>query len=124
MWLLVSPHTDIVSVHLATDVECGLIGGDKSFYETILKVLRPANSIKVFVVFLGPRANAELLPNFHVALHDSHAALPMVTLNISLYTNVTLTFDFDFGLDHAVHGGYGRGSPTRRRKKVTVKQRN
>jgi hypothetical protein len=28
-----------------------------------------------------PRANAELVPKFHVALHASHAALPMVTLN-------------------------------------------
>jgi hypothetical protein len=59
------------------------------------------------VVFLGPRANA---------LHASHAALPMVTLNISPYTNVTFTFDFDFGLDHPVHGGYGSGSPTPRRR--------
>jgi hypothetical protein len=59
-----------------------------------------------FVVFLGPRANAELVPKFLVALHVSHAALAMVTLKISPYTNVTLTFDFDFGLDHPVHGGY------------------
>jgi hypothetical protein len=51
------------------------------------------------------RANAELVPKFHVALHASHAALPMVTLRISPYTNGTLTFDF--GLDHPVHGGYG-----------------
>jgi hypothetical protein len=55
------------------------------------------------MVFLGPKANAELVPKFHVALHASHAALPMVTLKISPYTNVTLTFDF--GLDHPVHGG-------------------
>jgi hypothetical protein len=34
------------------------------------------------VVFLGPRANAELVPKFHVALHDSHAALSLVTLKI------------------------------------------
>jgi hypothetical protein len=27
------------------------------------------------------RANAELVPKFHVALHASHTALPMVTLN-------------------------------------------
>jgi hypothetical protein len=32
------------------------------------------------VVFLGPRVNAELVPKFHVALHASHAALPMLTL--------------------------------------------
>jgi hypothetical protein len=46
-----------------------------------------------FVVFLGPRANAELVPKSHVALHASHAALPMVTLQISPCTNVALTFD-------------------------------
>jgi hypothetical protein len=55
----------------------------------IRKVLRPANSIKVFPGFLGPRANAELVPKFHVALHASHAALPMVALEISHCTNVT-----------------------------------
>jgi hypothetical protein len=43
------------------------------------------------VVFLGPRANAELVSKFHVALHASHAALPMVTIKIVPYTNVTLT---------------------------------
>jgi hypothetical protein len=79
-------------------------------------VLRPTNSIKVFRGFPWLRANDELVPKFHVALHASHAALPMVTLKISPYTNVTLTFDF--GLDHPVHGGYGWGSPTPRRKKV------
>jgi hypothetical protein len=42
----------------------------------IRKVLRLANSINVFRSFLGPRANAELVPKFHVALHASHAALP------------------------------------------------
>jgi hypothetical protein len=31
------------------------------------------------VVFLDPRANAELVSRLHVALHASHAALPMVT---------------------------------------------
>jgi hypothetical protein len=36
---------------------------------------------------------------------------------------VTLTFDVDFGLDQPVHGGYGWGSPTPRRR-ITVKQRN
>jgi hypothetical protein len=35
------------------------------------------------------------------------AALPMATINISPYTNVTLTFNFNFGLDHPVHAGYG-----------------
>jgi hypothetical protein len=76
------------------------------------------------VVFLGPRTNAELILKVHVALHASHATIPMVILKMWPYTNVILTFDFDFGLDHPVHGGYGLGSPTPRTKKVTVKQRN
>jgi hypothetical protein len=40
---------------------------------------RPTRS-RFPVVFLGLRANVELVPKFHVALHASHAALPMVTL--------------------------------------------
>jgi hypothetical protein len=48
---------------------------------------RPTRS-RFSVVFIGPRANAELV---HVALYASHAALSMVTLKISLCTNVTLT---------------------------------
>jgi hypothetical protein len=32
------------------------------------------------VVLLGPRENAESVPKFHIALHASHAAIPMVTL--------------------------------------------
>jgi hypothetical protein len=48
-----------------------------------------------------------LVTKFHVALHASHAALPMITLKISPCTNATLTSDFDFGLDHPVHWGYG-----------------
>jgi hypothetical protein len=55
--------------------------------------------------FLGPRANAELVPKLHVALYASHVALPMVTLQISPCTNVSLAIDFDFGLDRPVHGG-------------------
>jgi hypothetical protein len=43
---------------------------------------RPTQS-RFAVVFLGLRANAELVPKFHVALHASLAALPMVTLKIS-----------------------------------------
>jgi hypothetical protein len=67
---------------------------------------RPTRS-RFSVVFLGPRANIELVPKFYVALHASHAALPMVTLKISPCTNVTLASDFDIGLDYPVHGGYG-----------------
>jgi hypothetical protein len=48
---------------------------------------RPIQS-RFSMVFLGPRANAELVPKFHVALHASHAALPLKVLS---YTNVTLT---------------------------------
>ena len=34
MWLLGSPDTDIVSAHLATDMECGFIAEDESFYKS------------------------------------------------------------------------------------------
>jgi hypothetical protein len=60
--------------------------------------------LRFSVVFLGSKANAELVPKFHVALHASHAALPMETLKISPYTNVTLNEPYT-------------------EKKVTVKQR-
>jgi hypothetical protein len=43
---------------------------------------RPTRS-RFSVVFHGPRANAETVPKFHVALHASHAALPMITPKIS-----------------------------------------
>jgi hypothetical protein len=59
----------------------------------------------------------------HVALHASHAALRVVTLKLSPCTNVTLTFDFDFGQDHPVHGDMGEGA-LHGEDKVTVKQRN
>jgi hypothetical protein len=36
-------------------------------------------SIKVSVVFFGPRVNVKLEPKFHVPLHASYAALPMAT---------------------------------------------
>jgi hypothetical protein len=52
----------------------------------IRRVLRPANSIKVF---LGLGANAGLVPGFRVALLASGAALPMVALKVSHCTNVT-----------------------------------
>jgi hypothetical protein len=39
---------------------------------------RPTRS-RFSVVFLGPRANAELVPKFHVALHASNAALQILT---------------------------------------------
>jgi hypothetical protein len=35
------------------------------------------------VVFLGPRADAELVSKFHAALHASHAARPMVNIKLS-----------------------------------------
>jgi hypothetical protein len=55
----------------------------------IPKVLRRPTRSRFSVVFLSPRANAELVRKFHVALHASHAALPMVALEISHCTNVT-----------------------------------
>jgi hypothetical protein len=45
-----------------------------------IELERQANSI---MVFLLARANAELVPKFHVSLHASHAALPKVTQKIS-----------------------------------------
>jgi hypothetical protein len=49
------------------------------------------------VVFLCPRANAELVPKFHVALHaSSHAALPIVILKFR--PNVALLVS-DSGVD-------------------------
>jgi hypothetical protein len=48
---------------------------------------RPTRS-RFSVGFLGPRANAELVPKFHVALHASHAAVPMETKYFALiYTS-------------------------------------
>jgi hypothetical protein len=47
----------------------------------------------------------------------------MVRLKISTYSNVTLTFDFDFGLDHFVHGDMGEGALHRKeRKKLSNKE--
>jgi hypothetical protein len=51
---------------------------------------RPTRS-RFSVVFLDPRANAELVPKFHIVLHASHAALPVVPLKILPYTSMTLT---------------------------------
>jgi hypothetical protein len=49
------------------------------------------------VIFLGPRANAELVFKFHIALHASHAALPMVTPKFR--SNVAFTM-LDQNSDH------------------------
>jgi hypothetical protein len=76
---------------------------DRSQFASGRSCDRPTRS-RFSVIFLGPGTNAELVPRFHIALHVSHAAFPMVTLKISLYTNVTLTLDF--GLDHPFDGGY------------------
>jgi hypothetical protein len=77
---------------------------------------RPTRS-RFSVVFLGLRANAELVPKFQVVLHASHAALPMVILKISPYTNVTLTSDFDFWLDRLFTGDMGEGAIHREERK-------
>jgi hypothetical protein len=79
---------------------------------------RPTQS-RFFVVFLGTRATAELVPKFHVALHASHAALPIVTLKILLCTNMTLTS----GWITLFIGNMGEGA-LHREDEVTVKQRN
>jgi hypothetical protein len=43
----------------------------------------PEDGILHSLVFLGPRANAGLVPKFHVALYASHAALPMIISTFS-----------------------------------------
>jgi hypothetical protein len=45
---------------------------------------RPTRS-RLSVVFLCPRANAELVHKFHVAMHTSHATVPMITKNFALH---------------------------------------
>jgi hypothetical protein len=45
----------------------------RSQFATLRSCDRPSRS-RFPVVFLGPRANAELVPEFHVALHASHSA--------------------------------------------------
>jgi hypothetical protein len=62
---------------------------------------RPTGS-RFSVVFLGRRANAELVPKFHVALHASHAALPTVTLQISLKRSPSnvITIKFAVNSEH------------------------
>ena len=58
MWLLGSPDMDIVSVHLATDMECGFIAEDKSFYEIIFLHFNRISSQKshLFTLSAGVRA--------------------------------------------------------------------
>jgi hypothetical protein len=77
------------------------------------------NRSRFSLVFLGPRANAELVPKFQVALHASHAALPMVALKISPFAKVTLTL----GWITLFMGDMGEGA-LHREEEVTVKQRN
>jgi hypothetical protein len=50
--------------------------------ETVIPVwfiYRLSDALRLSVVFLGPRANTELVPKLHVALHASHAALQILT---------------------------------------------
>jgi hypothetical protein len=56
--------------------DCFLRGKNRAIKEADEIYAYIANSIKVF---LGPRANAELVPKFHVALHASRAALQILT---------------------------------------------
>jgi hypothetical protein len=61
----------------AHEFKAGLLA--RSQFAPTLSCDRPTRS-RFPVVFLGPRANSELVPKFHAALHASHAVLPMVTL--------------------------------------------
>jgi hypothetical protein len=66
--------------------------------------------VTIAILLTGAASQSKCWLGTQIPRCTSHAALPMVTWNISPYTNVILTFDF--GLDHPVHGGYGRGGPT------------
>jgi hypothetical protein len=74
------------------------------------------------VVFLGPRTNSELVPKFHVALHASHAAVPMVALKISPCTNVTLILTLTLGCITLFMGDMSEGA-LHQEDEVTFKQR-
>jgi hypothetical protein len=74
------------------------------------------------VVFLGPRANGELVSKSHVALHASHAVV--LTLKISPYNNVTLTFDYDFGLELPFNGEVGEGALHQEERKQLSNKEN
>jgi hypothetical protein len=75
--LTISSSTDIGTNARARAVNAGLLA--RSQFASGRSCDQPIRS-RCSVVFLGPRANAELVHKFHVALHASHAALPMVTL--------------------------------------------
>jgi hypothetical protein len=77
---------------------------------------RPTQS-RFSVVSLGSRANAELEPKFHVALHASHATLSMVTLKILSFTNITWTFDFDLDWTILFMGDMGEEALHREERK-------
>jgi hypothetical protein len=94
----------------ARGVNAGLLA--RSQFASGRSCHRPTRS-RFSVVFLGLRANAELVHKFHVALHASHAAHPMVTLQISPYTNVTLTS----GFNTLFMGDMGKGAPQREERK-------
>jgi hypothetical protein len=74
-------------------------------------------SSRFSMVFLGPRANAELVPKFYVAVHASHAALSMVRLKISPYTNVTLNLTLSSGWITLFMVDMGEGTLRREERK-------
>jgi hypothetical protein len=97
---------------------------------------RPTRS-RFSVGFLHPRANAELVFKFHIALHASYAAHAVVTLQIWSYINVTLSLRWDsnirswilrdsnqcvIALQITDPSSRQRGHPTWRIKKAIVKQ--
>jgi hypothetical protein len=59
--------------------------------------MKPSRT-KLSAVFIGSRANDQLVPKFQVALHESHTALPLLILRSSLryvyryYTEFQPTF--------------------------------
>jgi hypothetical protein len=69
--------------------------------------LWPKHSL-VHNLHFGPRANAELVPKFHITLHTSPC------------TNVTLTFDFDLGWITLFMGDMGDGTLHQRTDSMVI----
>jgi len=92
MWFLGSPDKDIMSVHLATDMECGFIAEDDSFNEIIFLhfQLHLLEKSRLFTLFAGVRActnrilyslkHSQLSNTFHTVIFSmSNSLLALAT---------------------------------------------
>ena len=91
MWLLGSPDMDIVSVHLATDMECGFIA-DESFYEFIFFYFQLHLFAKVthshFVCWCKDLHQSHLVRFKHNRLRNTFRTV-IFGINISLFAVAT-----------------------------------